>query len=340
MSAPTSFADLPSYDELPCKSAYWPYPPGSAREGAGMPGLCTPAYIADTAAREIRSGKRIGLTMPAQEMSHPFFGRQKFDIDVHHIAHFGVFDDVITFNPQGGSQWDGFRHHGMPTGLISGNTAEANRVPKDDEYVWYGGTTEKEIATPGNPRIGISYLADHGIIGRGVLFDYVDYASLHGISYSCYERYEVPLAHLLDMVGEYNLDLRPGDIFCLRIGAVTEYRTHTPASWAAAADIPPQTVVSAGLQTSEVLLRWIWDNHFCALVSDALAVEAFPPSDPSTALHHVCLAGWGIPLGELFDLDELASECKRTGRYSFFFNSVPFNVVGGVSTLPNAVAIL
>jgi len=46
-----------------------------------------------------------------------------------------------------------------------------------------------------------------------------------------------------------------------------------------------------------------------------------------------------MPIGELFALDELAAQCEKTGRATFFFTSEPLNVVGGVASPPNALAI-
>lgn len=57
------------------------------------------------------------------------------------------------------------------------------------------------------------------------------------------------------------------------------------------------------------------------------------------ALHEILLAGWGCPIGELFDLEELAEHCKKIGRWSFFLASVPLKVPGGAASPPNAVAI-
>lgn len=52
------------------------------------------------------------------------------------------------------------------------------------------------------------------------------------------------------------------------------------------------------------------------------------------------LAGWGTPLGELFDLDVLADLCAKNGCWSFFFTSSPLNYEGAVASPPNAIAIL
>lgn len=57
-------------------------------------------------------------------------------------------------------------------------------------------------------------------------------------------------------------------------------------------------------------------------------------------LHDVFLAMWGMPIGEMFDLDELSEQCKKINRWSFFFTSAPLNFPGGVASPPNAICIL
>ena len=46
------------------------------------------------------------------------------------------------------------------------------------------------------------------------------------------------------------------------------------------------------------------------------------------SLHEVLLGGWGCPIGEMFDLEELAEVCRRESRWSFFISSVPLKVRG------------
>jgi len=57
-------------------------------------------------------------------------------------------------------------------------------------------------------------------------------------------------------------------------------------------------------------------------------------------LHEVGLAGWGMILGEMFDLEELAKECARLSRWTFLLTSMPLYVPGGIASPPNAQAIL
>jgi hypothetical protein len=49
---------------------------------------------------------------------------------------------------------------------------------------------------------------------------------------------------------------------------------------------------------------------------------------------------WGTPIGELWNLEQLAEVCKKENKYSFFLTSAPLNVHGGVASPPNALAIL
>ena len=46
-----------------------------------------------------------------------------------------------------------------------------------------------------------------------------------------------------------------------------------------------------------------------------------------------------MPIGELWDLKELSTYCKKTGRYSFMLTSAPLNHPGLVASPPNALAI-
>lgn len=57
-------------------------------------------------------------------------------------------------------------------------------------------------------------------------------------------------------------------------------------------------------------------------------------------LHEHILALWGMPLGEMFDLDELSRKCEARKKWTFFFTSSPANVVGGVGSHVNGMAIL
>jgi len=80
----------------------------------------------------------------------------------------------------------------------------------------------------------------------------------------------------------------------------------------------------SGVQQSEEMLQWIWDN-FSAVAGDQPSFECWP-TQREFLLHEVLLAGWGCPIGELFDLEKLAEYCKEVKRYSFFVTSEVCNV--------------
>jgi hypothetical protein len=92
-----------------------------------------------------------------------------------------------------------------------------------------------------------------------------------------------------------------------------------------------------GVEQSEEMLRWIWEN-FSAVAGDQPAFEAWP-TQKEWHMHEILLAGWGCPIGELFDLERLAGRCEEQGRWSFFLVSEPCNVEGGVASPPNILAI-
>jgi len=46
-----------------------------------------------------------------------------------------------------------------------------------------------------------------------------------------------------------------------------------------------------------------------------------------------------MPIGELWYLESLAADCAADGVYEFMFTSAPLNILGGVGSPPNAIAI-
>lgn len=47
---------------------------------------------------------------------------------------------------------------------------------------------------------------------------------------------------------------------------------------------------------------------------------------------------FGMPIGEMFDLEALTEHCQRTRRWTFYFSSWPLNLHGGVASTANAGA--
>jgi hypothetical protein len=46
-----------------------------------------------------------------------------------------------------------------------------------------------------------------------------------------------------------------------------------------------------------------------------------------------------MPIGELFDLEELSAIAEKNQRWSFFLTGCPLNIKGGAATIANTLAI-
>lgn len=118
----------PSFDSLPLRKDG---PPGNAwglygdDDELGTLNLLTPETTTE-AAKEIVDGTRVATDWPLDSMQPPAFGRQAFEHRVVSKAPRAVNDDIVTFNTQSSTQWDGFRHYGAREGskFYNGTTQE------------------------------------------------------------------------------------------------------------------------------------------------------------------------------------------------------------------------
>lgn len=333
-----SFNELPTFDELPDKRRYWEWgPAGSYEEALGKLNLLTDEHVAKAAAGEIKTGKRVGLGWEFRKLEYPPNNRIPFNLKIKWVDYPMAFDDEYHMNPQQSSQWDGLRHHSQPInpkwGASLVKMEEKDNNP-DDHVVWFGGTKPSEI-TADSDRLSIHHWSKKGIVGRGVLIDYAKYARNKGIKYSSFSTHQITLDQIKEIIELDNIEIKPGDILFVHIGLVEEWdemKTQQRIDY----QKNPQ---HCGVEQTEDVLRWLWNNHFTAVAGDAISWEVYPSQNPNLALHHYLLAGWGVPIGELFDLSELSKVCQELNRYSFFVSSAPFNAIGGVSSPPNALAI-
>jgi len=272
------------------------------------------------ASKEIKEGIRVSLDWHLSKPAHPFFGRQVFYHHIHNKAPRTVNDDIILFNTQCSTQWDGFRHFGF-----------------QDAQRFYSGFTQNDIAT--SDALGINvWVENGGIVGRGVLLDYAAWAERHNIKADPFTRYGIPAAHLDLLVEEEGITFRPGDILFIRSGFTQRYEALSAAEEAGLPELKEGTFI--GVESSIEMARWLWQHQFAAVAGDMPGFEQSPIWNSQVQLHQWLLAGWGLPIGEMFYLEDLARECKRLGRNTFFMTSVPLKVLGGVASPPNAVGIL
>ncbi|EPE03562.1 major facilitator superfamily [Ophiostoma piceae UAMH 11346] len=324
-------------------------PPGNAwglygaNDNLGALNMLTPDTVAQ-AAKEIRTGDRVSLDWYLNRPNQPSFDRPAFQWKrivrkTPAGADRTVNDDYLAFNTQGSSQWDGFRHYGY-----------------QQAKQFYGGVTMDDLHAPGV--IGIDAWVDKGgIVGRGVLIDYAGYCRARSIPTKPLESTDITVDDLEAVLQwQQGPAIQPGDILFLRSGFTAAYEALPATQQDALAARPEPDFI--GLAPTARTLRWLWESEFAAVAGDAPSFERAPIAGAHTPvpavggeadpwlqmdggglIHQWVLAGWGVPIGELFDLETLAKKCAALGRYSFFVSSVPLKVPGGVASPPNAVAI-
>jgi len=251
---------LPAYDALPVRPGA---PKGSAwglfgdNDEVGTINLLTPERVR-AAAVFIRTGKVFPLNLPIDIPDPPLFkrGRHVHKVIQYPGAEAFVLDDSIdNFNPQASSQWDALAH------------------VKHIMFGAYNGIPDSEMTGRGGTRLGIDNLARRGIAGRGVLADLARYYERHGKTIEYTQNQAVPLEDLEATLKEQRTRLRTGDILLIRFGWTKFYIN---ASEEIKAELARETLVP-GLEASERVARWIWDNHLGAVAADSPALEPLPP---------------------------------------------------------------
>jgi kynurenine formamidase len=312
---------IPTFDKLPARNGA---PPESSwgifeDEALGCLNFLTPGGVVE-AARLVQSGKVFRLDAKIGAMKPPLFGRAAMK---HEVIPLGpmLHDDIIRFNTQEGSQWDGLAHLGH------------------HRYgTFYNGVTVDEIRNNGNARLGIHHWADR-FVGRGVLIDAYGFRKAKGQPVNALEKDAYTVEELKAALDAQGTTLKPGTILLVRTGWMEEYELCTAEQKQAIA--PFDKLKSIGIDPSREMVAWLWDNRVAAIATDSPVVEPLPANFPEDdgLLHYRALPLLGLPLGELFVLAPLAQDCAADRRYEFMVVSTPLHVEGGIASPPNAVVI-
>ena len=184
-------------------------------------------------------------------------------------------------------------------------------------------------------RMYVAWASNGGIVGRGVLLDYRSWVSDHSLSLDPLSCTGIPLSHLQRVVADSNVSFRAGDILFIRSGFTAAYNALSVAEQLVLSKRPRANFM--GVEPTEGILEWLWENQFAAVAGDSPSFERSPVGHgttdddvpPSVVLHQWLLGGWGMPIGEMFDLEALAAYCRECGRWSFFLSSVPLKASDG-----------
>jgi kynurenine formamidase len=115
-----------------------------------------------------------------------------------------------------------------------------------------------------------------GIVGRGVLLDFVRYAVKKGIEVDPLSNYGISLTQIQEMIEEEGLTIRQGDILIVRSGLSKWIRASTPESVG-----PWERGTYIGVDPTPELIEWVWNQNFGAVAGDATSFESIPASDKS-----------------------------------------------------------
>lgn len=334
MSTPS----LPDYDDLPRRAGLpsaWEVWRPIGEDRFGCLNLLTPERAA-AAAQSVERGAVFPLNWSMGLPDPPLFSRARYAHTVTARPASVSHDDVLdNWNTQSSSQWDGFRHIRNP--------AATDEEPGTGHF---NGTPDEEH--------GINHWAERGIVGRGVLADVGRWREASGRPIRHDESDPVTADEVLACLADQDTEVREGDVLLIRFGWIGWYLRQDADTRTRISD--RSVMRTTGLHPGEDTVRMLWNLHVAAVACDNPAVEVWPPgflldegeratamADPhrvhESFVHTVLLPMLGLPLGEMFFLDDLAADCAADGRYDFLFTSAPINLPAGVASPPNALAI-
>jgi kynurenine formamidase len=312
-------ARLPSYAELLARTDA---PPGTswglfgADDQLGTLNLVTAERTRASAAL-VRTGEVFALNWDVALPDPSPFRRPPVRHQVG-AGSVGRDDWLDGFYLQGSSQWDGLRHIAHP------------------RHGFYNGVPAERVDDPASDALGVQVVARRGIVGRGVLLDVAGHRARAGAPFAPNAPFLVTAALLDEVAAAEGVAIEPGDVLLVRTGWTGWYASLAQAARDAIGRETPQP----GLEPVERTVAWLWDHHVAAVAADNLALEPMPLDfREGHSLHFWLIPCLGMPIGELWWLDDLAAACARDRRWTFQLVSAPLNVRGGVGSPPNALAI-
>jgi kynurenine formamidase len=315
---------LPDYDELPPaarggRSAWGLFGP---EDSVGLLSLQTPDRVA-AAGRLIRNGEVYSLNAPVNVPEPPLFRRGVVRHTLITNESRAFFDDKLdNYYPQGSSQWDSLAHVAYGA----------------DQF--YNGVTAEDVTV--RARYTIGHWAERGIAGRAVLIDIDAALGGAGVGFDPASPRAITAGELDAARAAAGVEWQPGDVLALYTGFLGWHVRQDASVRGALAE--RGGLRNIGLAHDEEMARYLWNAHVAAVVADNPSVEVWPsdPSDeafPFGDLHRMLIGQFGMALGELWWLEDLALSCRRDGRYEVFLTAAPINVPGGIGSPANALAI-
>lgn len=222
---------------------------------------------------------------------------------------FGAADDHVTMPLQCGTQWDALSHI-------------------FDRGEMWNGYPCSEVSAFGASKCGVEHLSAR-LVSRGVLLDVARAKGADALA-DGYAIGEADLERTIELQGP-TASVGRGDIVLVRTGQLGERRAKGWGDYAGGA--------APGL--SFATLPWLHDREIAAVATDTWGVEVRPNEWPGAfqPFHQVAIPHLGLVLGEMWDLDALAADCRRDGVYEFLLVAQPLPISGAVGSPVNPIAL-
>lgn len=157
----------------------------------------------------------------------------------------------------------------------------------------------------------------------------LDYWDFMGKSYDPNTRHAISLNNLKACAQAQGVTFQYGDILIIRTGWIDSYNNMSQPERVRLTQVPLFAHDFVGVDQTEEMADFLHDNYFSAVASDTPAFEVWPQAKDVGWNHHSNLLPlWGVPIGELWDLERLSEVCRELKQYEFFFMSTPMNVDG------------
>ncbi|KDA04722.1 cyclase [Microbacterium sp. CH12i] len=265
-------------------------------------------------ARSIRSGQVLELSLPLDEHGPQPVGSRRGN-PVHMMTRlpdapveeggFHFFDDAMFLHLQGATQLDALAHVSY------------------DGLLYNGVSSVSAVTSAGASRLGMENYVGR-ITGRAVLLDIPALTGRDRLD----SVEPVSAEDLSAAEARAGVRVAPGDIVVVRTGWMQVLL---------GGDAEAYFATEPGLDLSTA--RWLHERDVAFVASDNWGVEVAPSeSGAAMPLHCVLVRDMGMPLGEMFVLEELAAVSASQERADFHISCAGLRVTGGVGSPASPVA--
>jgi kynurenine formamidase len=186
----------------------------------------------------------------------------------------------------------------------------------------------------------IEAVAEHGIVGKGVLLDLPRHRGVDRLA----PGEQVTVDELEACAEEQGVDVADADVLLLRLGVIELfYDEGEEAFYEEYGDTfaGSEVLREPGPTYTDAMAEWFADTDLALYATDSISAEQVISSETGTRtpLHPALLRDLGTLISELNWLQELADDCAEDGRYEFLYVASPFKLAGGTGSPINPIVV-